>query len=51
MSGHMPSWRKGNSLFVSLVYYGWKYCSLVYCERKTLLDGCWFGWIAQTNRV
>jgi hypothetical protein len=22
MSGHMPSWRKGNSLFVSLVYYG-----------------------------
>jgi hypothetical protein len=38
------------SLFVSLVYYGWKYCSLVCCERKTLLDDCWFRWIAQTNR-
>jgi hypothetical protein len=39
------------SLFISLIYCGWKYCSLVYCERKTLLDDCWFGWIAQTNRV
>jgi hypothetical protein len=37
------------SLFVSLVYRGWKYYSLVYYKRKTLLDGCWFGWIAQTN--
>jgi len=25
------------SLFVSLDYCGWKYCSLVYCERKH----CW----------
>jgi hypothetical protein len=37
--------------FVSLVYCGGKYYSLVYCERKTLLDGCWFGWIGRTNRV
>jgi hypothetical protein len=22
----------------------WKHCSLVCCERKTLLDGCWFCW-------
>jgi hypothetical protein len=39
------------SLFVSLVYCGWKYCSLVCCKRKTLLDDCWFRWLAQTNRV
>jgi hypothetical protein len=41
----------GCSLFVSLVYYRWKYCSLVCCERKTLLDGCWFCWSSETNRV
>jgi hypothetical protein len=39
------------TLFVSLVYCGWKYCSLVCCERKTLLDGCWFCWSSETNRV
>jgi hypothetical protein len=22
----------------------WKYCLLVHCERKILLNGCWFGW-------
>jgi hypothetical protein len=39
------------SLLISLVYCGWKYCSLVCRERKTLLDDCWFHWIAQTNRA
>jgi hypothetical protein len=38
-------------MFVSLVYCGWKYYSLVYCERKTLLDDCWFYWSSETNRV
>jgi hypothetical protein len=27
----------------------WKHCSLICCERKTLLDGCWFCWWVQTN--
>jgi hypothetical protein len=40
-----------HNLFVSLDYCGWKYCSLVCCERKTLLDNCWFCWYAQTNKV
>jgi hypothetical protein len=39
------------SLFVSLVYCGWKYCLLIYYERKILLDGYWFCWYAQTNKV
>jgi hypothetical protein len=37
--------------FVSLVYCGWKYYSLIYCERKTLLDSCWFCWCSETKRV
>jgi hypothetical protein len=39
------------SRFVSLDYCGWKYCSLVYYERKTLLNDCWFRRTSETNRV
>jgi hypothetical protein len=40
------------SLFVSLVYWGWKYYSLIYCEKKILLDGGWFRWTAKrTGRM
>jgi hypothetical protein len=38
-----------HSLFVSLVYCGWKYGSLVYYERKILLDDCWFDWTSDNK--
>jgi hypothetical protein len=30
-------------------YCGWKYCSLIYCERKILLNDCWFCWFSHDH--